>query len=389
MTHLLRKTKILVFILNYLPGYKSGGVLRTIVNTVTWLNDDYEFWIVTRDRDLGSELPYSEVWLNEWQSVEGAMVLYLPPESLNAKTLVELILNTPHDLIHLNSFFDPVFTLRIMLARKFGWLPKSPLLLSPRGEFGEGSLRLKYVKKIIFIYFAKLLGLYNNAVFHATSEYEMHDIVSVLNPIGNSMKMALDLPSKVVENLPNSSALSDQYLRVVFLSRVSREKNLDFVLRVLIQLNVKIIFDIYGPDEDVDYWKECRELIKRLPKNVIATYYGAVSPSQVSEIFSGYDLFFFPSKGENYGHVIAEAISVGTKVLISKNTPWLDLDADGLGWDVDLRDESVFIEIIEEMAIERFDERLGKRAVVKQSALKRLMNPKVLNDNRELFRAAT
>lgn len=389
MNQLHVKPKILVFILNYLPGYKSGGVLRTIVNSVVWLNDDYEFWIVTRDRDLGSELPYSEVRLNEWQSVEGAMVLYLPPESLNAKTLVKLILNTQHDLIHLNSYFDPVFTLRIVLARKFGWLPKSPLLLSPRGEFGEGSLRLKYAKKIIFIYFAKLFRLYNNAMFHATSEYELQDIVGVLNPIGNSIKMALDLPSKVVEDLPNSPALSDQYLRIVFLSRLSREKNLDCVLRVLIQLNVKVIFDIYGPDEDAEYWGECQELIRQLPQNVIATYYGAVSPSRVSEIFSGYDLFFFPSKGENYGHVIAEAISVGTKVLISKNTPWLDLEVDGLGWDVDLNDESVFIDIIDEMASERLDVRLEKRVAVKQSALKRLMDPKVLNDNRELFRTAT
>jgi glycosyltransferase involved in cell wall biosynthesis len=389
MMYLEKKPKVLVFVLNYLPGYKSGGVLRTIVNTVAWLNDDYEFWIVTRDRDLGSELPYSEIKLNEWQSVEGAMVIYLPPESLNAKTLVNLTLNTPHDLIHLNSYFDPVFTLRIMLARKLGWLPKSPLLLSPRGEFGEGSLRLKYAKKIIFIYFAKLFGLYNNAMFHATSEYELQDIVGVLNPISNSIKMALDLPSKVVEDLPNSSALSDQYLRIVFLSRFSREKNLDFVLRVLIQLNVKVIFDIYGPDEDAEYWGECQELIRQLPQNVIATYYGAVSPSRVSEIFSGYDLFFFPSKGENYGHVIAEAISVGTKVLISKNTPWLDLDVDGLGWDADLRDESFFIKVIEEIAGEPLNERLKKRAIVKQSALKRLMDPKVLNDNRELFRTTT
>ncbi len=41
-----RKTKILVFIPNYLPGYKSGGILRSVVNTVDWLNNDFEFWIV-------------------------------------------------------------------------------------------------------------------------------------------------------------------------------------------------------------------------------------------------------------------------------------------------------------------------------------------------------
>lgn len=387
MTDFLTKTKVLVFILNYLPGYKSGGVLRTIVNTVDWLSNDYEFWIVTRDRDLGSEKPYSDIKINEWQLVEGAMVRYLPPELINTNYLIKLIDGTSHDLIHLNSYFDPEFTIRIMLARKIGWLSKSPLLLSPRGEFGEGSLKLKHAKKILFINFAKLVGLYNNIIIHATSEHELRDIKKVLNPTSSSIKTAIDLPSKVISNAPNSSLLSERCLRIVFLSRFSREKNLDFALNILSQANVKAIFDIYGPDEDILYWKECQELIKQLPKNITATYHGPVSPSRVIEIFSHYDLFFFPSKGENYGHVIAESISVGTKVLISKNTPWLELENDGLGWDVDLKDESAFVNIIEEMARESLDSRLRKRDVVKQSALKRLLDPKVVNDNLALFRA--
>lgn len=382
----MKKTKVLVFILNYLPGYKAGGVLRTIANTVCWLSNDYEFWIVTRDRDLGSDEAYPGISINEWQLVEGAMVKYLPPESLSARALIKLVKETPHDLIHLNSFFDPVFTIRIMLARKMGLLANSPLLLSPRGEFGEGSLRLKYAKKLLFIKLAKLMGLFNGVVLHATSEFELQDILSVINPRLNSIRMAIDLPSKVIEDAPNSSALSPHCLRIVFLSRFSREKNLDFVLRVLIKSNVKITLGIYGPDEDKSYWKECQDLIKKLPLNVTATYYGAVSPNEVAEIFSQYDLFFFPSKGENYGHVIAESLSVGTKVLISQNTPWRELESDGLGWDMDLNDESLFVKIIEKMATESLDERLQKRALVKQGALKRLLDPKVVNDNRELFR---
>ena len=63
------KPRILVFVLNYLPGYKSGGVLKTLANTVKWLADDYEFWIVTRDRDLGSAEPYPDVPVDQWLPV--------------------------------------------------------------------------------------------------------------------------------------------------------------------------------------------------------------------------------------------------------------------------------------------------------------------------------
>src|SRR5690606_10471907 len=95
-------------------------------------------------------------------------------------------------------------------------------------------------------------------------------------------------------------------------------------------------FDIYGPISDQDYWKECQALIKSLPANVVATYCGSVAPARVAELFSKYDLFFLPTRGENYGHVIAEALSMGTLVLISDQTPWRELQADGLGWDVPL-----------------------------------------------------
>ena len=48
------------------------------------------------------------------------------------------------------------------------------------------------------------------------------------------------------------------------------------------------------------------------------------------------DLFFLPTRGENFGHVIAEALSVGTPVLISDQTPWRKLAAVGLGHDLPL-----------------------------------------------------
>ena len=58
------KPIILVFIGNYLPGYKAGGILRNIANTVDHLSEEFEFKIVTRDRDLGDEKPYQNIILN-------------------------------------------------------------------------------------------------------------------------------------------------------------------------------------------------------------------------------------------------------------------------------------------------------------------------------------
>jgi len=386
MSELSIRPKVLVFIPNYLPGYESGGILRTVVNTVDWLSDDYEFWIVTRDRDLGSDAQYPDINLNEWQNVEGAMVRYLPPHLCTTSYLAKLIAETPHALIHLNSFFDPVFTIKILLARRIGWVMRKPLVLSVRGELVEGCLRLKYLKKVSYITLSKFMGFYKNVVWHASSKYEALDFIKVLSLKDDHIKVALDLPSKVVPRAPNSALLGDNCLRVVFLSRLTREKNLDYALRILQRVKAKMVFDIYGPAEDPAYLNECHELINNLPKNILVKYYGPVSPSRVSEIFSSYDLFFFPSRGENYGHVIAESISVGTKILISNNTPWRDLESEGLGWDLDLKEEIAFVDILEKLSLEGFDQRLEKRALIQSRAHKRLLNPEVLNDNRDLFR---
>jgi glycosyltransferase involved in cell wall biosynthesis len=275
--------------------------------------------------------------------------------------------------------------MKILLARRLGKLPLRRLLLSPRGEFVDGPLRLKYLKKITYIKLSKLAGFYRNITWHASSVIEMEGFIRVMKIDSGVIKVALDLPSKVSLEMPASQLLSDRWLRVVFLSRLTREKNLDYALRTLNKVRANIIFDIYGPDEDTAYWAECKALIPSLPGNVKVSYYGAVVPTQVPNIFGNYDLFFFPSRGENYGHVIAEAISVGTKVLISNNTPWLNLATEGLGWDLDLQDDSIFVRVIEEMATKGLIDRMLERQAVKLNALKRLLDPKVVDDNRALY----
>ena len=56
----------------------------------------------------------------------------------------------------------------------------------------------------------------------------------------------------------------------------------------------------------------------------------------MSESLAKNDLFFFPAHGENYGHVIAEAMAAGCPVLISDQTAWRNLEEKGAGWDLPL-----------------------------------------------------
>lgn len=388
-----RKARILTLIGWYLPGYKAGGPLRTIANMVKHLGDEFEFWILTRDRDLGDASTYVGIKPNEWQPVDGAMVFYLTPETCTISQMARIISTTKHDVLYLNSFFDPIFTLKPLVARRIGLLPPKPVVIAPRGEFSLGALQLGHMKKTLFIKLAYSVGLYRNIIWHASSEYEALDILNLVRASSHEIHVALDLPSSVgnMENIvvTEQPFIGKNFVKLVFLSRISPKKNLDFALNVLSKVTSPIIFDIYGPVEDQAYWRYCQGLLGGLPNNVAVNFFGSVSADQVTSIFSKYDIFFFPTRGENYGHVIAESLSVGTPVLLSDQTPWRNLQAERLGWDVSLNDLDSFVKIIEEYSALDLADKDELRSHVKRKIIKRLSDPILLEANRNLFRRVT
>ena len=55
------KPIILVFVRHYLPGYRSGGPVRSLANLVDNLGDSLDFRIVTMDRDASDTVSYPDM----------------------------------------------------------------------------------------------------------------------------------------------------------------------------------------------------------------------------------------------------------------------------------------------------------------------------------------
>lgn len=344
---------VLTFVRHYLPGYKHGGPLRTIANMVEALGDEFSFRIVTLDRDATDTEPYPDLPSDGgWVNVGKAAVLYLPPDKKSFRHFARIIRETPHDSVYLNSFFDPVFTLKPLLARRLGLVPDARWIIAPRGEFSPGALDLKAWKKRPFIAGVRAAGVYRGLTWQASSEHEEADIRRALGSDAERIHIAPDLPGGAA---PANAAVAGprkdgEPLRICFLSRVSPMKNLAYALDVLARVRVPVRFDIYGPLDDRRYWDECRSRISRLPANVVADYRGAVGHAEVLSVLARYDLFFLPTLGENYGHVICEALAAGTPVLIADTTPWRDLAESGVGWALPLSAPGAFAEKIEWLA---------------------------------------
>ena len=334
--------KILIIMGRYLPGYKDGGPVRSIKNLVDRLGEEYDFRILAADRDHGDDKPYSCIKVRDWNRVGAAKVYYVEPGGFDEKTVGSLAKDV--DLIYMCGCFNDYARTTLKL-KKQGRI-RCRVVIAAMGLFSPGAFHIKYPKKKAYMILLKWLRYFKNVEWSATSEEEAEDI---RREAGKDAvcHLAEDLPRKP-EEITHIAETEEGNLRVIFLSRISRKKNLLFAAKVLRQVKGNLVFDIYGNKEDVSYWEECEVELRKLPENVKWEYRGEADAERIVKIFSGYDVFLFPTMAENYGHVIFEALAGGCVPVISDKTPWTGEKMEGCGETVKL-DEKTALEDFEKI----------------------------------------
>lgn len=372
----------------YLPGFRAGGPVRSISNMVEALSDSFTFRVIAFNRDLGERHSYESIVENEWVTVGSAEVLYLPLNFLTPWRTVLAIRRAPYDLIYFPSFFSFSMTVVPLVARKLGFLPCKPIVIAPRGQFGDAALSVKKVRKAIYRGIGSMLGLWSGTVFHVTSKEEVRQVEAVL---GRSARRAIFNAPNIPTSVPAGSVRERKKevgtANVLFLGRISRIKNLSFALEVVVAARTRVHFLIVGPVEDEAYWEQCKKMIARLPAEVRIEYGGALPHRHVIELLSATDLVFLPTGGENFGHAIVEALAVGCPVLTSDQTPWSEIHEAGAGWALPLADKSCFVAAIREMS-QMDDASHGAMRARARSFFRTKILGGSANEHRKMFRHA-
>lgn len=338
--------RIAIFLNGYLPAKKYGGPVTSIANLVDSLGDEISFHIIASDHDLDDSKQLDGIH-EGWNKVGKANVLYLKENEFTVERFINVLKEIKPDLVYLSSVFS--FSLNypaIRAAKKM----KIPIILAPRGELCDGALHIKYLKKKAFLSFIGIFRkyTYNGIYFQATSLEEE-----------DAIKRHLHINSEYIFNLPNLPCTTLERnnqkkvqgsIRTVYISRIVKKKNLLYAIKCIKNCKSNVLIDIYGPQEEKDYWQLCEEEIETAPENIVIRYCGALEPGEAKTVFSKYDVFVFPTFSENYGHVIVEAISSGCHLIVTEGvTPWDDINGNG-GITIPLENEKKWTNSIDKIA---------------------------------------
>ncbi len=348
----MKKLKVLFGLRYYWPGherYAATGPVQSFEALTQGLKDDVEFKVIALDQHPGSdEYLLTPDQQGQWVDKGDKQVRYVKGGFGHLGELSDIVKNTDYDLIVLNSFFDYKVTIPILLLKLMGHMPHKQIIVSPRGEFSPGALSIKSAKKKLYLFLNRLLGLTKNSILHATSATEA-DLFRANKIPCKRIDLAHDT-SRYFDRPSRNDQKQSEPLKLVCIARIAAMKNLDGAMDMLRHVQSNVIYDIYGPMEDEEYWERCKQLIAQLPENVSVSYKGPIPNQDVPQTLSQYDLFFMPTRGENFGHVIHEALMSGVPCLISDQTPWRDLEAQKAGYDLPLDHPQAFAFKIDALA---------------------------------------
>jgi glycosyltransferase involved in cell wall biosynthesis len=376
---------ILVLVDWYPPAYRAGGPTRSVPGIVQRLGEDFDFKVITGDRDLGQRARLPGVVPNRWVQRGKARCLYLSASRRRIGGLWTSIRAAPHDSLYLNSIFSIEFGLFPLLLRRAHLIPRRGLVVAPRGQTDRGALHIKWRRKQVFLSLARRLGLFNDVVWHATSSEEA---TAIANTLGHEVLIVV-APAIPVPILPDGVPLAKVpgALELVFLSRIARMKNLEFAIAALERVQGNVTLDIYGPIEDVQYWADCQHAADRLPPTVRIHYRGVLEPDDIGRVLTRHHVFFLPTKGENFGHAIVESLLAGCPVLISDLTPWHNLEERRAGWDLSLADPEAFARVVQHLVSMSAEEWASWSDGARRLGTEIAANPEVDESYRALFRA--
>jgi 1,2-diacylglycerol 3-alpha-glucosyltransferase len=167
----------------------------------------------------------------------------------------------------------------------------------------------------------RMFRIYCNVCTHiiAPSEYVKEELISFgvkkpITVIPNGVNIKKFKPAKN-NHLREKLGLKTSDKIVLCVSRLAREKSIDFLIRAFadfVKKNKNVYFVIAG---DGPERKNLEKLIGKLHVKKRIFILGHIPYAEIAEVYNGADVFIFASQTETEGMIVPEAMSSGLPVL--------------------------------------------------------------------------
>lgn len=225
-------------------------------------------------------------------------------------------------------------------ARRAAERSERPLVISPRGMLDPWSLQRSRVTKRIAAWLFEDRNLEVARLFHATSNLEADSIrrYDLKQPIA-VVPNGVDLPEAA--QLPERGILERRFPELhgkrwlLFLGRLDPKKGLDLLLELWREMGARYPdwrLVVAGPDLGGFGARMVATVASDPALRGRTTFTGMLEGADKSAALAHSDLFVLPTRGENFGIAVAEALAHGTPVVTTTAAPWEDLVRHECGW---------------------------------------------------------
>lgn len=220
------------------------------------------------------------------------------------------------DLIQMQSIWDFPYHRLAKIAQKH----HIPYIITPRGMLEPWSLNQKRWKKKLALLFYQLADLKHASCIFTTAEMEAVHV----RDLGIHVPMSV-IPNGIsTEGYSCRKSMDGIKKQILFLSRVHVKKGIELLIDAFSHLYSD--YPDWGVvivgNGETDYIKTLENKVKALGLQDCIKILPPVFGDAKTKLYQESSLFCLPSFSENFGMVIAEAMSCGVPAITTNGTPW-------------------------------------------------------------------